>query len=66
MRYTCSNRIFRDDSLWEHRDKTEFYKNRDKPFYGVKGVKKLPNSYIAAGAVIFMVVGAVFHIFLAK
>lgn len=58
--------IFKDDSLWEHRDKTEFYKNRDRPYYGVKGVKKMPNSYIAAGAVVFMIVGAVFHFFLAK
>ncbi|KAK8395684.1 hypothetical protein O3P69_005644 [Scylla paramamosain] len=60
------NVVFHDDSLWEHRDKTEFYKNKDRPYYGVKGVKKLPNSYIAAGAVIFMVVGASFYFYIAK
>lgn len=60
------NVVFHDDSLWEHRDKSEFYKNRDQPYYGVKGIKKLPNSYIAAGAVVFMVVGASFYFYIAK
>lgn len=58
--------VFRDESLWEHRDKTEFYNNRDQPYYGVKGVKKMSNSTIAAGAVVFMVVGAIIHFYLAK
>ncbi|XP_042880123.1 dnaJ-like protein 60 isoform X2 [Penaeus japonicus] len=59
--------IFRDDSLWEMRDRSEDHKYEHHPYYGIRGIKKkLPNSYIAAGAVVFMIVGAVFHFFLAK
>ncbi|XP_047496153.1 dnaJ-like protein 60 isoform X2 [Penaeus chinensis] len=58
--------IFHDDSLWEMRDRSEDKKYEHHPYYGIRGVKKLPNSYIAAGAVVFMIVGAIFHFFLAK
>lgn len=60
-------RIFHDDSLWEMRDRSEDQKYAHHPYYGIRGIKKkLPNSYIAAGAVVFMIVGAIFHFFLAK
>ncbi|KAG0725712.1 DnaJ-like protein 60 [Chionoecetes opilio] len=58
--------IFRDDSLWEHRDKAEFAGKEGQPYYGLKGVNKRSNSTIAAGAVVFMVVGAIIHFSLAK
>ncbi|XP_042214592.1 dnaJ homolog subfamily C member 4-like [Homarus americanus] len=59
--------IFRDETLWENRDRSEDHKYEGRPYYGIRGIdKKLPNSYIAAGAILFMVVGAIFHFFIAK
>ncbi|XP_071525718.1 dnaJ homolog subfamily C member 4-like isoform X2 [Panulirus ornatus] len=58
--------IFQDETLWEMRDKSEDHKYEGRPYYGIHGVKKLPNSSIAAGAVIFMMLGAILHFFFAK
>ncbi|KAK7067320.1 DnaJ molecular chaperone y domain [Halocaridina rubra] len=58
--------IFRDESLWEHRDRSKDKYYEGRPYYGVPGVKKLPNSYIVFGIIVFTVVGAIFHFFLAK
>ena len=57
---------WRDESLWESRDKSKDKYYKDKPYYGIKGVKKVSNRFIAAGCVAFMVAGAVFHFFVVK
>ncbi|XP_045624059.2 dnaJ homolog subfamily C member 4 [Procambarus clarkii] len=59
--------IFKDESLWEMRDKSEDHKYEGRPYYGIQSInKKLPNSYIATGAVCLLIIGAVVHFFIAK
>jgi len=60
--------FYRDESIWEMRDRSQDYKyDTSRPYYGTKLIKKkLPNSYIAAGAVIFMIIGAIFHAAITK
>lgn len=57
---------FRDETLWESRDKSKDKYYKDKPYYGIKGVKKVSNRIIAAGCVAFMVAGAIFHFIVVK
>lgn len=57
---------WRDETIWEFRDKSKDKHYQDKPYYGIKGVNRFPNSYIAAGCVLFTVVGAIFHYFVIK
>ncbi|KAK4292362.1 hypothetical protein Pmani_034877 [Petrolisthes manimaculis] len=58
---------YADPSIYANRDRTHDRDYEQRPYYGVRAIKrKLPNSYIAAGAFVFMAVGAVFHFFLAK
>ncbi|KAK8752794.1 hypothetical protein OTU49_007668, partial [Cherax quadricarinatus] len=57
--------VFKDDTLWEMRDRREDHKYEGRPYYGIRGInKKLPNSYIAAGAFLFMIIGTIFHFFI--
>ncbi|XP_076054039.1 dnaJ homolog subfamily C member 4-like isoform X2 [Oratosquilla oratoria] len=58
--------VFHDESIWEMRDKSKDGMYADRPYYGVPGVKKLPNSYIAGGAILFMVFGIIVHYFVIK
>jgi hypothetical protein len=37
----------------------KFYENQ--PYYGIKGLKRMPNLWIAAGAMFLMGCGAIFH-----
>ncbi|XP_059350435.1 dnaJ-like protein 60 isoform X1 [Daphnia carinata] len=57
---------FRDETLWESRDKSKDKYYKDKPYYGIKGVQRISNKYIAAGCVVFMLVGAAFHFIVVK
>ncbi|RXG73737.1 hypothetical protein Avbf_00750 [Armadillidium vulgare] len=62
---------FYEDTVGRNRRFYEesFYRGRkgfdgEKPYYGIKGVKRLPNSYIAAGIVMFMMLGSLFHYYI--
>ncbi|XP_068210554.1 dnaJ homolog subfamily C member 4-like [Palaemon carinicauda] len=57
--------IFKDETLWESRDKNEDKKYEGKPYYGIKGIGRLPNNYIAFGVIIFALFGGLLHFFLA-
>lgn len=43
------------------RDKTSEDFNKNKPYYGVKGINRVSNYWIAGGAVVVMLIGALFH-----
>lgn len=43
------------------RDKTAESFDKNKPYYGVKGINRVSNSWIAGGAIVLMLVGALFH-----
>lgn len=60
----CSE--WRDETLWGSRDKSKDRYYRDKPYYGIKGVERISNKYIAAGCVVFMLIGAAFHFVVVK
>lgn len=55
---------FWDETIFEMRDKSQdhsrFY--QEENFYGVKGVRRLPNSYIVLGCFALMAAGFVLHI----
>jgi len=52
------DRIFRDEAIWEHRDKSNDAYYRGRNYYGVSFVnKKLPNSYVLSGVIVFMLFG---------
>lgn len=57
---------WRDETLWASRDKTKDINYKGKPYYGIKGVQKVANKYIAAGCVVIMLVGAAFHFVVVK
>ncbi|XP_066983137.1 dnaJ homolog subfamily C member 4-like [Macrobrachium rosenbergii] len=57
--------VFHDDSLWESRDRGEDKKYEGRSYYGIKGVRRLPNNYIAFGAIIFALLGGLLHFYIA-
>jgi len=58
---------FYDETIWEMRDRSKDSQYAHKPYYGVPGIKKkVSNSLIAAGAIVFMLVGGVIHFIIAK
>lgn len=59
--------IFKDETLWESRDRSEDQKYEGRSYYGFAGIKqRLPNVYIAGGALLFMLVGAFIQVFIAR
>ncbi|XP_067011554.2 dnaJ homolog subfamily C member 4 isoform X2 [Anabrus simplex] len=48
-------RPFRDPSFWENRDKSNIY--YDRPYYGIKGVQKMSNTWIVFLCFIFTAIG---------
>ncbi|CAG7721791.1 unnamed protein product [Allacma fusca] len=49
---------FRDESFWSIRSKSKDYRQREpKPIYGIKGINKVSNGWIAAGAILVMCIG---------
>lgn len=57
---------WRDETIWSQRDRSKDKFYQSKPYYGIKGVNRVSNTYIAAGCVMFMMLGAVFHYFVVK
>lgn len=55
----CSR--WRDETIWEMRDKDRDKFYTDQPYYGIRGLKRVNNLWIAAAAVMVMGLGAVFH-----
>ena len=53
---------FTDDTIWGMRDRGEDEKFRDKPYYGIKGVKRLSNGPIAVFCLLFMALGIFVHV----
>ncbi|CAL4125634.1 unnamed protein product [Meganyctiphanes norvegica] len=59
--------VFHDDTIWETRDRSKDSQYANKPYYGVPGIKKkLSNTFIAGGAIVFMIIGSIIHFFIAK
>jgi len=52
---------WKDETIWHMRDKEHDKFYEDKPYYGIKGVKRVPNLWIATAAIFFMGTGALFH-----
>lgn len=55
-------RTWSDETIWEYRDKSkdEFYKS--KPYYGVKGMRKISNTWIVLLCIGFTCVGVLLQI----
>jgi curved DNA-binding protein CbpA len=54
---------FRDPSIWTMRDRSQDYKyDKSKPIYGIKGLNKVSNGWIAAGALLVMCIGTVIQL----
>lgn len=43
------------------RDKSQDKYYEGRPYYGIKGINRVHNYWIAGGAVIMMMMGALFH-----
>ncbi len=52
---------WRDESIWSMRDKSKDKSYDRNSYYGIKGVSRKPNSWIAGAAILLMGVGALFH-----
>ncbi|XP_014665942.1 PREDICTED: dnaJ homolog subfamily C member 4-like [Priapulus caudatus] len=52
---------FHDASFWENRKKSEDKFYRNKSYYGIKGLPRLPNFVIVIGICIFILGGVVAH-----
>ena len=52
---------WRDESIWEMRDKSYDRPIDPDSYYGFKGLRRIGNSWVVAGALLFMFVGSVFH-----
>ncbi|KAK7789708.1 hypothetical protein R5R35_012309 [Gryllus longicercus] len=48
---------FRDKSFWENRDRSNDAGNMQKPYYGIKGIKRVSNSWILTCLMLFMLFG---------
>ncbi|GLH13484.1 Putative molecular chaperone dnaj superfamily [Gryllus bimaculatus] len=48
---------FRDKSFWENRDRSNDAANMQKPYYGIKGIKRVSNSWILTCLMLFMLFG---------
>ena len=53
---------FTDDTIWGMRDRSEDEKFRDKPYYGIKGLKRLSNGPVAVFCLLFMALGIFVHV----
>lgn len=61
-----SSQKFYDASFWEHRDKSNDEHFKKKPYYGIRGVPRLPNTVIAVGIFVFISLGIIMHIVAVK
>lgn len=61
-----STREWKDETIWEFRDKSDDKNYKDKPYYGIKGVNRVSNRFIATGCILFMIAGAAFHYVVVK
>jgi len=52
---------WRDESIWSMRDRRKDKGPNDSSYYGIKGVTRKPNSWVALGACALMLAGAVVH-----
>jgi len=55
-RYTT----WRDESIWSMRDKSKT-NDTNKPYYGIKGINRVSNYWIAGGTIVVMLFGTFFH-----
>ncbi|XP_043230377.1 dnaJ homolog subfamily C member 4-like [Amphibalanus amphitrite] len=56
------DRVFTDDTIWGMRDRSKDSEFSDKPYYGIRGVKRLSNGPIAVFCLLFMVLGIFIHV----
>lgn len=56
--------VFWDETIWSMRDKSKDSEFKDKPYYGMKGLKRQPNSYILVGIVVWILIGCSIHFLL--
>jgi len=52
--------VWRDESIWYMRDRRNDSKE-SRHYYGIPGIKRLPNLWIAGGTVLIMAIGAYLH-----
>ncbi|XP_065337967.1 dnaJ-like protein 60 isoform X2 [Cloeon dipterum] len=53
----AGHHVFRDDSFYYHPGQGDFRRAQAKPYYGIKGLKKLSNKWIVFACIIFTGVG---------
>lgn len=52
-----SERVFWDETIWYMRDRSKDAGGGSENYYGIRGVRRVPNSYILAGCMVLMVIG---------
>uniref|UniRef100_T1JMB0 J domain-containing protein n=1 Tax=Strigamia maritima TaxID=126957 RepID=T1JMB0_STRMM len=57
--YTNHPRGWHDRTFWEYRDRSKDSQYEGKPYYGIKGVKRMSNIWIASACIAFMLIGTV-------
>ncbi|XP_064602874.1 dnaJ homolog subfamily C member 4-like isoform X1 [Liolophura sinensis] len=58
---TGKDHIFWDDTIWHMRDKSKDKMYEGQPYYGIRGVNKLPNSYIVYACLGLVASGIMLH-----
>lgn len=67
--YICFNgcyRARRNPSFWENRDKSKDKYYEGQPYYGIRGVQRVPNRIIVAACLIFAAFGVCLQIILIR
>lgn len=53
--------VYWDETIRSMRDKSKGKEFSDTDYYGVKGLKRQPNSYILAGVIVWIFIGVIIH-----
>jgi hypothetical protein len=57
-------RVWEDKSFWNYEDQTKHDYNKDGDYYGIKGLKRVHNGWIAVLCIVFSAIGVCLQLFL--
>lgn len=58
--------VWQDKSFWNYGDQTKHDFNKDSEYYGIKGLKRVHNGWIAVLIIVFSAIGICFQVFLIR
>jgi hypothetical protein len=62
--FLISFRVFNHEFTWTYKGKTGHNYDKDGDFYGIKGLKRVPNGWIAVLCIVFSAIGVCLQVLL--